>query len=198
MNKEINYQFFYWGPFLYKTKIEDEELKKIKLLCKKDKTKDYRKNLAGFIRNEYEIDKEKLLPIIFPYVESYLKAAFEHYGLTHGKNISLESSWVNYMTKFESNPIHTHSSDLSFVLFTKIPEDLKKEIEKSVTYDMIPGAINFLHKLSKSQFEINSQQFTPKENDLYIFPSILHHYVNHFQSEGERISISGNFIINHG
>lgn len=197
-DKIINYNFFHWGPFLYKTKIEDEELKKIKLLCKKDKTKDYRKHLAGLIRNEYEIDKEKLFPILAPYIESYLKAAYEHYGLKHGRSISLKDSWVNYMTKFESNPLHTHGSDLSFVLFTEIPKNLKKEIEQSINNNTDPGSINFIYKLSKSKFEINSQQFTPKENDLFIFPAILHHYVNHFQSEGERISISGNFKINYG
>ena len=198
MGKTINYEFFHWGPFLYKTKIEDEELEKIKLLCKKDKTKDYRKTLAGLIKNEYGIEKEKLFPIIAPYIESYLKAAFEHYGFTHGKSISLEYSWVNYMTKFESNPIHTHFSDLSFVIFTEIPENLKKEIEQTVTNDEYPGALNFLHTLPRGNYEMSKYQFKPEKNDFFIFPATLHHYVNHFQSEGERVSVSGNLKINNG
>jgi len=197
-DKIINYNFFHWGPFLYKTKLTDEEINKIKKLCKKDKKKDYRKSLAGLIKNEYGIEKEKLFPIIAPYIESYLKAAFEHYGLTHGKSISLESSWVNYMTKFESNPIHIHSKDLSFVIFTEIPENLKKEIEQTVTSDELPGVLNFLHTLPRDDFEINKYQFIPEKNDFFIFPATLHHYVNHFQSEGERVSVSGNLKINYG
>ena len=198
MDKKIDYTFFHWGPFLYKTKLTDEEIDQIKSLCKKDKKRDCRNTLAGLLKEEYTIDKNKLFPIIAPYLESYLKAAYEHYGFTHGKSITLESSWVNYMTKFESNPLHTHSYDLSFVLFTEIPENLKKEIEQTVTSDGKPGVINFLHNLPKSKFEINEHRFIPEKNDFFIFPSTLHHYVNHFQSEGERVSVSGNLTINYG
>ena len=198
MDKKIDYTFFHWGPFLYKTKLTDKEIDQIKSLCKKDKKRDCRKELAGFLKEEYKINKNKLFPIIAPYLESYLKAAYEHYGFTHGKSITLESSWVNYMTKFESNPLHTHSYDLSFILFTKIPENLKKEIEQTVTSDGKPGVINFLHNLPKSKFEINEHRFIPEKNDFFIFPSTLHHYVNHFQSEGERVSVSGNLTINYG
>lgn len=193
-NKIINYNFFHWGPFLYKTKIEKEELEKIKLLCKKDKAKDYRENLAGFIKNEYEIDKEKLFPIISPYVESYLRASCEHYGLTYVKTIHLESSWVNYMTKFESNPLHDHSDDLSFVLFIKVPKKLYKEINENKSKST-PGSLIFINQLKKNNFSINTHTFIPNESDFFIFPASLHHYVNHFQSGGERISVSGNFKI---
>jgi hypothetical protein len=196
----INYNFFHWGPFLYKTKIQDKELQKIKLLCKKDKRKDHRKNLAGLIRHEYKIDKEKLFLIISPYIESYAKASYEHYGLTFGKKLSLESCWVNFMTKYESNPLHSHTDDLSFVIFVKIPETLKKEMKQSInsTGDMgAPGVLNFIYSLTKNTHEISSHSFIPNECDFFIFPAFLGHYVNHFQSEGERISVSGNLKINY-
>ena len=194
MNKTINYQFFHWGPFLYKTKLNDDEINKIKKLCKKDKKKDYRKDLAGLIRNEYEIDKKKLFPIIAPYIESYLKAANEYYGFSPGKSISLESSWVNYMTKFESNPLHIHNADISFVIYTKIPENLKKEFAKNLA-NQSPGSINFIHSLSNLKYNISQHNFFPNVGDLFIFPANLYHCVNHFKSEGERISISGNLEI---
>jgi hypothetical protein len=199
-DKIINYNFFHWGPFLYKTRIEDEELRKIKLLCKKDKRKDHRKNLAGLIRHEYKIDKEKLFPIISSYIESYVKAGYENYGLMFGKNITLKNCWVNFMTKYESNPLHTHGDDLSFVIFIKIPETLKKEIKQSVTSTGnkgAPGVLNFVYSLTKNTYEISMHSFTPNENDFFIFPAFLGHYVNHFQSEGERISVSGNLKINY-
>ena len=55
MNKTVNYNYYHWGPFLYKTVLELEELEKIKKLCSK-KSKDHRKNLAGLIKHEHVVD----------------------------------------------------------------------------------------------------------------------------------------------
>ena len=46
VNRVIEYQFFYWGPFLYKTVLKPKELQKIKKLCSK-KTKKHNNKLAG-------------------------------------------------------------------------------------------------------------------------------------------------------
>lgn len=197
MNKKINYHFFNWGPFLYKTKINDEEREKIKLLCIKDKEKDFRKRLAGLIKNEYEIDKEKLFQIISPYITSYLKAAYEHYGLMCGESIELKNSWVNFMTKYESNPIHIHEDDISFVIFIDVPKNLKKEIEKTYGAQK-PGVLYFINSLRQGKYTISNHSFIPEKNDFFIFPADLYHYVNIFKSKGERISVSGNLKINYG
>ena len=37
------------------------------------------------------------------------------------------------MTKFESNPIHCHDDDLSFVIFIKIPTALKEEWNNTIS-----------------------------------------------------------------
>ena len=55
----INYNFFHWGPLLFQTNLTEKELNEIKKLCSKE-GKDYRKNLAGLIKHEHEIDSEKL------------------------------------------------------------------------------------------------------------------------------------------
>ena len=105
MNKTIKYNYFHWGPFLYKTVLESEELNQIKKLCSK-KSEDHRKNLAGLIKHEHVIDYKKLFPIIYPYLKSYLEA-YSNYSLKSiGKDVELIGAWVNYMTKFESNPSH--------------------------------------------------------------------------------------------
>ena len=191
--KQINYNFFHWGPFLYKTKLTDEEVDQIKSLCNKNKKKDYRKNLAGLIKHEYTIDTKKLFPIIYPYLDSYSKAYFNYSGKIMGKKIKLNSSWVNYMTKFESNPLHTHDEDYSFVIYTNIPEELKKEYEDTISNSK-PGEINFIIDFAK-QKSINLHTFFPDVGDFFIFPANLHHYVNHFKSDGERISVSGNLTV---
>ena len=66
MDKKINYRFFHWGPFLFRTNLTQDELDKIQKLCSKE-GKDYRKNLAGLIKNEHEVERENLFPIIEQY-----------------------------------------------------------------------------------------------------------------------------------
>ena len=191
--KTINYNFFHWGPFLYKTSLDQEEINQIKKLCSK-KSIDYRKNLAGLIKHEHQVDVKKLFPIIFSYLNSYSQAYLEYSGKFLGNKIELKSSWVNYMTKTESNPLHVHDDDLSFVIFTQIPKNLEKECNKTVG-NARPGAINFINTLGKGKFTTNEHTFFPTVGDFFIFPASLHHYVNSFQCEGERISVSGNLIV---
>tara|TARA_R100001163_G_C5067934_1_gene207514 strand:+ start:4193 stop:4786 length:594 start_codon:yes stop_codon:yes gene_type:complete len=192
--RSITYNFFHWGPFLYKTTLTEDEIKNIKKLCSKDNP-DYRKNLAGLINNEHEVDVKKLFTIIYPFINSYCKAYTEYCGGILGHKIELISSWVNYMVKGESNPIHTHDENLSFVIFLEVPEGLKKEQENTVSSTTFPGTINFLYALNDRKHVINEHTFFPNVGDMFIFPSFLHHYVNPFKSEGERISLSGNLKI---
>ena len=195
-NRTINYNFFHWGPFLYKTTMTKKEIDLIKKLCSK-KAPEYRKNLAGIIKHEHAVDEKKLFPIINPYLQSYSQAYINYNSKILGSKIKLVSSWVNYMTKFESNPMHTHDDDLSFVIFIKIPKDLREEYNKHIG-NTKPGAINFINSLDNRPQLISQHTFFPEVGDLFIFPACLNHGVNHFQSEGERISISGNLKINNG
>ena len=192
-DKKINYEYFYFGPFLYRVKLLNKEIDQIKKLC--TQKKDIRKTLAGLIKKEFEVDSKKLYPIISPYLQSYIQAAQQHWGTYYGHKTELISSWVNYMTKYESNPIHGHSYDLSFVLYTEIPPGLKKEAEDTVSNNTKPGVINFVNKLQQHRYELNVQSFIPEVGDMFIFPGTLYHFVNSFQSEGERVSVSGNIKV---
>jgi|TARA_R100000149_G_scaffold31148_1_gene11960 hypothetical protein len=198
MDKRIDYNFFHWGPFLYKATLTKEEIKKISSLCSKN-NEDYRKQLAGIIKHEHKIDPIALFPTIAPYFQSYLQAYYQHYGTdkNYGNKIELVSSWVNYMTKGESNPLHRHDSDISFVLFTQIPKGLLKEFESHVG-NTKPGNINFIYSLNDGKFLLNEHSFFPVVGDLFVFPACLAHYVNPFKCEGERISVSGNIKVTHG
>ena len=139
----INYNFFHWGPLLFQTKLNEKELSEIKKLCSKE-GKDYRKNLAGLIKHEHEIDSKKLFSIISPYANSYLNAFRQYSSTDLGNKVKLIKSWVNYMIKGEANPLHTHDGDLSFVLFTEVPKDLSKEYENHIG-NTKPGAISFVY-----------------------------------------------------
>ena len=193
MNKTIKYNYFHWGPFLYRTSLHSEELDNIKKLCSKKST-DYRDNLAGLIKHEHIIDVKKIFPIILPYINSYTQAYLNYAPKPMGNKVELISAWVNYMTKFESNPLHTHDEDLSFVIYTQVPKMLKKEVDNTVG-NTKPGAINFIYSLGIEKYNVNKHVFLPQEGDFFIFPASLNHSVNHFQCEGERISVSGNLKI---
>jgi hypothetical protein len=191
--KTINYNFYHWGPFLYKTSLNQEEINQIKKICSK-KSKDYRKNLAGLIKHEHVVDVKKLFPIINSYVKSYFKAYIEYSGRFLGNRFKLKSSWVNYMTNIESNPLHTHDDDLSFVIFIQVPKKLKEECSNTIS-NSLPGSINFVDTTAKKKYNIEQHRFVPEVGDFFIFPADLSHYVTSFQSKGERISVSGNLII---
>ena len=197
MSRTINYNFYHWGPFLYKTILGPTEINFIKKLCSK-KSKHFNENLAGLIKHEHKIDTKKLFPILFPYIQSYIQAHLDYTSTPLGTKIELVKSWVNYMTKFESNPIHTHDEDLSFVIYTQVPKGLKQEVKDTVSNNTQPGSINFINILGNNKYHINQHTFMPEVGDFFIFPASLHHSVNHFQSEGERISISGNLRITNG
>jgi hypothetical protein len=196
MDQRIQYKFFHWGPFLYKTKLFPEKIKKIKTLCEKNKKKDYRSELAGLIEHEYQIDSKKLFPMIFPYLNSYSQAYTDYAGKIMGTKIELTDSWVNYMTKFESNPLHSHDEDFSFVIYIDVPKKLKQEVKNTVGNTQ-PGAINFIYSLENTKHTINRYTFIPEIGDFFIFPASLNHSVNHFQSEGERVSVSGNLKVSY-
>jgi len=197
MSEQINYQYYHWGPYLYKASLKKEEIEKIKKLCSK-KSESYRSKLAGLIEHEYEIDSRKLVSIIIPYINSDMQGAVKYGGdIPPGNEIKLTSAWVNYMTKFESNPLHTHGYDLSFVIYTHIPKALKKEMENN-SANTNPGEIFFIYSLNPQKYDTTQHSFIPKAGDFFIFPASLHHKVNHFQSKGERISISGNLKITNG
>ena len=191
-DKIVNYEYYHWGPFLYRTVLGLEELKAINKLCAKEESKDNRKNLAGLIRHEYKIKPVDLFKIIGPYFHSYASAYTETRQALLANKIELVDSWVNYMTKFESNPVHTHDGDLSFVIYTQIPQGLKKEVNETISNKSQPGSINFIYVLNNAKMLLNQHSFMPTVGDFFIFPAHLHHYVNPFKCEGERISISGN------
>ena len=44
---------YLWGPCLYKTQISKQDVKSVFELCNKNPNNDFRKNLAGHIKDEY-------------------------------------------------------------------------------------------------------------------------------------------------
>ena len=106
----------------------------------------------------------------------------------------LLSLWINYMKPGDFNPPHDHSADLSFVIFPKIPPELIEENKKFKGTLQGPGGISFMWGDSVNHMAISLVHQMPEENDIFIFPAGLRHWVFPFKSNVERISVSGNIL----
>jgi len=187
-------KFYFWGPLLLKTQVEDKNLELIKNLCNKDENLNYRDSLAGHIHDEYKIDCKKLQEYLKPNLIEFTNCFAKYYD-TYARDLKISGAWVNYMKKGEFNPPHTHDSDFSAVLFLNVPDELKKEQkehEKIGVRSNCPGSLSFLASVSSPNYFINSNTFFPEKGNMFIFPARLIHFVFPFKSDIERVSIAYN------
>ena len=197
--RRIEYNFLHWGPFVCHYKLLPHELDFLNELEEGD---DFKPGLAGHLKDEYELNSTKVFSIILPYLNSYAQGYYDarNQKLTNG--FTLINSWVNRQKKYEFNPPHTHDDDLSFVVYTKIPEGLDEECRSSVSNSPGPGCIVFDFNMHSSaagnKLFLQTHAHLPSVGDMFIFPAGLPHWVYPFKTtEGERVSISGNIKL-HG
>jgi len=193
----MTHKFYYSGPLLYQTELDKEDLSSLKKICLKDKTKDFRKTLAGHLDHEYEIDIKKFNDIIKEYLLEYYQI-FEHWYNKKITKFETVSAWVNFMKPGDYNPPHIHTDcDLSCVIYLDVPLKLKNENEKYIgtVKNGGPGSVIFIMSTTNNDLFITEKIFFPKNGDFFIFPANLIHSVAPFKSKIERISISANFNI---
>ena len=189
-----SYTYYHWGPLLFKTKMQQEDLKKCAELCSKTSSK-VDETLAGVIKHQHYISPTHYVKILNPYIHPFIEAYRNWYGKVLTQ-VSIQASWVNFMTAGEFNPPHMHlNCDLSSVLFVKTPEGLKEEHKKFTGTGPGPGALSFTYG-EYQLYTISSRSFFPEEGDLFMFPATLTHFVAPFLCKGERISLSANFKLN--
>ena len=192
----MKYDFYYWGPYLFKTNIDTDLCKQI--LEKGRKTiKPFNHQLAGHLKKENlfeEEDKKFVFEKLKEHFYLYTTTMREQYGSFTKKvnEIQIENLWINFMKKGEFNPPHIHTLDLSFVLFLQVTKELEEEHGNFKGRDAGPGTLQFSYGEQHNDMFVSYHTFFPKVGQLFIFPSKLRHMVFPFQSEGERISISGN------
>ena len=91
-----------------KVKLSDEEVKKLKKLCSKNKKKDIRNTLAGHLDDEYSIDKHEYQKIVAPYLDAFREGHKRFYTVQIGP-LATTNVWVNYMKAGDYNPTHIHN-----------------------------------------------------------------------------------------
>ena len=218
---DIKYKYYYFGPFLMETKVDVglydvlcADLENIVAL----EQIDISKNLAGKIKNEFKFNSElirKYESCLRPYVDLYIeKLICDWKGRNEvssdkinqiRNNMRLDDIWANFQQKYEYNPIHRHTGDISFILYADVPEVIYDEGKHGNSYPN--GSVSFFHGLDQNKDTsnnllqeslkpvLNSSSLRPKNGDLFMFPSYLHHSVESFYSDVTRISVAGNFTM---
>lgn len=118
------------------------------------------------------------------------------------KNISakIDSMWVNFQKKFEFNPNHIHNGDLSFVIFIRVPYNIKTEHANSPGVNAnnnTSGCFSFVYTTSTGNLaDIYLPVDGEWEGKMLLFPSTLMHCVYpFFSSEDYRITVAGNVTL---
>lgn len=180
-------EYLQWGPVVGKSTVPIELVNE--LIKKSDKEVSANHDLAGHLQDQYYYSdtarlwfQEKLKVFINDYYKSDVR-------------FTLDLLWINHMKAGDYNPPHSHSKELSFVLFGDLPPSLAIEAYSSEAASELPGSLNFIYgDLAVSTYNVN-HSFFPNKGDFFIFPALTTHYVTPFKSEGTRISISGNISI---
>ena len=192
---QIKYGILHWGPCIVKTQVDQATLNL--LLSEGEASKeDASPELAGVLKNQFHYrDKDKFNKFMEGTFNLY-NAAMNQWKEKTEKTPStffLEKLWINYQRPNEFNPPHSHGGALSFVIFAKIPIELRAENQNYKGLSAGPGGITFLYGDTDDRCITNHSVF-PEEGDMYIFPAWVKHWVYPFKSDCTRISISGNVI----
>ena len=195
MTDQIQVQMFNWGPCVVKVKITDDFKKLLLNEARKNKL-DFTDKLAGILDKETGYSDESktlIVPKISKYLGVYDQMFEKFINKPYQKkpHYIMTALWINYQKQNDFNPPHDHDGKLSFVIYLQIPDELKKENAAYKGKSCGPGGIQFVYGDGPRDC-VTYQSFMPKENDMYIFPAWLKHWVAPYKSDCVRISVSGN------
>ena len=176
----------------------------LKGACKKAKEKGEKANdtLVGHIKEEYHIKSfpKKFVEFLVHCTSSEVikKQLAKLSSLSENRPLYLHSLWVNYMKKHEFNPPHDHTGVLSFIIFVKIPYNLKEEENQfPITKQQHTSKLGFLNTLSDGSIKLKVIDVDKSyEGKMLMFPSAqMHEVFPFYTSDDYRITVSGNLRI---
>ena len=192
---QVKYGILHWGPCVVKTKV-DQNTQDLLLSEGEASKEDASPELAGVLKNQFHYrDKAKFQKFMEGTFNLY-NGAMQRWKQGNEKVPStyfLEKLWINFQGPNEFNPPHSHGGALSFVIFLKVPMELRVENQNYKGLSAGPGGITFLYGETEDRCITNHSVF-PEVGDMYIFPAWLKHWVYPFTSDCTRISVSGNVI----
>ena len=195
MNEGIQYNLHYWGPCVVKTKVDQETLDL--LLSEGEASKeDASPELAGVLKKQFHYRDKRKFDQFFAKIfnlYTYVYSTWKSTKKAKPPTFFLEKLWINFQGQNEFNPPHSHGGALSFVIFLKIPIELRVENQNYKGLSAGPGGITFLYG-DVEEYCITAQSLFPEEGDMYVFPAWVKHWVYPFTTDCKRISVSGNVI----
>ena len=191
--------------------LPEDVIKDIWKVIKKARKKpeDMKGELAGNISSSIRLDSEspQLAEFLNTILPEFINSHIESYGapwravMKEGEGFNLESLWVNFQKKHEFNPPHDHSGVFSFVIWMQIPTSYAEQrklpicAESNADNHISNFAFSYTNTMGRvSTFAYNMEK--EAEGYMVMFPSqMLHQVFPFYESDGERISISGNVDI---
>ena len=198
---------FPFGPPIYVSKMGENVLQELDARIEETGGKpefDASGQLAGRIKKQTHLDdviSDTVKVQILNHCSTfYEKTAYQKIPL---ESMVLDSIWSNIQEAREFNPVHQHTGNFSFVIYTRNDlEDLSVEELQDNEYDNkivdhdnqkpLAGLIELFYGEGNW---MNWTSFThvPKRGDILIFPSWLRHTVYaHYETGKIRISVAGN------
>lgn len=108
--------------------------------------------------------------------------------------ISVNSMWIVSQPKNVWSNLHYHNSDISGVLYLKMPEVRREGFPKQYENILNPAGISFAQG-APGRFHKAVMTLDPKVADVFLFPSSLLHTVYPFSGPEERRSFSFNLKV---
>ena len=193
--KEIQYRTLRWGPCVIQFKVSDE-FKNLLLKEAEKSTISYGDRLAGHLEKEVKLDSNNY--------DKHFNEIFMVYNhalnnwLGHNQKIPyiISDLWCNFQRANEFNPPHNHGGLLSFVIYLKVPKEIKEECEKhqKTKASAGPGSISFFMGDADKKNSLTNNSFFPEEGDIFVFPAWLKHWVYPYKSDAVRVSVSDNIV----
>lgn len=194
------------NPGVLMGKMPKDLFQKIKDECT-IKFKDYESanhKLVGVMEEQLDFPFEK-----YPELQDYLIYMYQNwldkFGLKNHYPFDgyprIMDVWFNRQKKNEYNPIHNHEGTVSFVIWVKIPYDIKKELELDYYTNPIhspkKAMFQFIYHTNSVGLMLHDLYLTKEdEGKIIMFPASLYHTVYPFTtSEDVRISIAGNIEV---
>ena len=120
--------------------------------------------------------------------------------LTEDAPFCLQRFWVNFQKENEFNPLHNHTGAFSFVIWVKIPTDWREQHALPISANSnSPRASDFEFRCTTMLGDIGYYEYEldkESEGRMLFFPAKLLHTVYPFYNcDEERVSISGNILL---
>ncbi len=108
--------------------------------------------------------------------------------------INLDDLWINFSERYDFNPPHIHTGNISFVIYVDVPEKIFSiQADSQAPH---AGKIVFEYGENFSPYINNAFDVEPYNGLMFIFPSKLRHFVPSYWVDAQRVSVAGNISFN--